>query len=317
MGDLYITPEASRAWDALGLHPPSVFSAENVWKPPKPTWTAAFDETAYAFDKSLTVHKSGHLAGSKSMASIWACMKQLTEPDATLTSFITNIPWKSIGLKIPPDLPVGRSAIMPDEKNMVTCANITPQYAFVDLHIDHGKHGLTTVIGIDGKAAVKLWALYPPTEKKFAVYKRCLGENDMFHKAQPELELGSFVLTTDDQAIYLPPGCLHSTLTLRGGLTPGIEFMSCECLDVAVRVWDIPVSHFTMKTSDHWPLMDAIRLTLLNPERSSLGLTVLCIRIDKLKPGLTYRNRIRSLLVDLDIVCESCGQHSRDHRPKA
>jgi hypothetical protein len=61
----------------------------------------------------------------------------LTVPDPTLTTFITNIPWSrgSIGLKIPSDILDSLDAIIPQKKNIVTCANITPQYTFVDLHI--------------------------------------------------------------------------------------------------------------------------------------------------------------------------------------
>jgi len=61
----------------------------------------------------------------------------------------------------------------------------------------------------------------------------------LFINLQGRLDGGEFSIQTEKSAIYLPPGCTHSTVTLSGGLTLGITFTTSECLNVACAMWDL------------------------------------------------------------------------------
>ena len=52
-----------------------------------------------------------------------------------------------------------------------------------------------------------------------------------------KLEHASFTVTTPSEVIYLEPGDLHATVTLKGGLTPGIEYVSGDSVLMTYEMW--------------------------------------------------------------------------------
>jgi hypothetical protein len=64
-------------------------------------------------------------------------------------------------------------------------------------------------------------------------------------------------------AIYLGPGCLHSTYTLKGGIVPGINYTTKQCLEVIVTLIEIELLHFkTLELADIQPVLETIILCL-------------------------------------------------------
>ncbi|KAI1318353.1 hypothetical protein F5Y16DRAFT_135267 [Xylariaceae sp. FL0255] len=113
---------------------------------------------------------------------------------------------------------------------------------------------------------------------------------------------------TEDQAIYLPLGCIHSTYTLQGGLTPGIEFSTIECLEPAAKIWDINSERARLCGNDCYPLLEAVIMGLRSGRSDRLlkSMELLCPkykRVCKLNPVIWSKVR-----KELPRNCSECGK---------
>jgi hypothetical protein len=64
-------------------------------------------------------------------------------------------------------------------------------------------------------------------------------------------------------AIYLGPGCLHSTYTLKGGIVPGINYTTKQCLEVVMTLIEIELHHFEiLEPADIQPVLETVILCL-------------------------------------------------------
>ncbi|KAH6959692.1 hypothetical protein BKA56DRAFT_459979, partial [Ilyonectria sp. MPI-CAGE-AT-0026] len=80
-----------------------------------------------------------------------------------------------------------------------------------------------------------------------------------FIALQGKLERGEFTVQSAPDAIYLPPHCLHITVTLKGGLVPGINYTTADCLQVASKLLKIELRSFQEpRPTDFRPLLECI-----------------------------------------------------------
>ncbi|CAJ2508624.1 Uu.00g136500.m01.CDS01 [Anthostomella pinea] len=207
-----------RESDDMGLKAPFFVSSGQCWEK-KPLSTDEFlDDLLDGFSKQKTqIYKRGIGHFPCESAPITQVLKQLWFPDPESTFYAVNMEAKSAVMRIPECL---YGIYNLDPKDIKTTTNITPQFSFVDIHVDHGRHGLTAL----SEDCVKLWALYPLSDYNKAKLSEVYNKNSLFIALQGRLEKGEFCIQTAAEALYLPPGYIHATVTLRGGLTPGIQF---------------------------------------------------------------------------------------------
>ncbi|KAJ5537509.1 hypothetical protein N7494_006988 [Penicillium frequentans] len=152
-------------------------------------------------------------------------LSQLIDPDLNKPAFLTGLRLPSIdhfGFCSPCEM---STTIEPfDETN--DQVNLTPKYSFVDLHIDYGADGLSTVIG----DCRKIWLLYPPTDDNLNAMKSIDGQRGKLVRLMRRLEGGVLVETTSSHAIFLPAGCAHATFTLQGGYLVAKDFTTAKSL---------------------------------------------------------------------------------------
>ncbi|ETS87458.1 hypothetical protein PFICI_01286 [Pestalotiopsis fici W106-1] len=195
------------------------------------------------------------------------------------------------------------------DNDILTSINVTPKYTFVDLHIDHGKHVVTTSHG----GCVKLWATYPLTDENRRLYAKECAQNDIFIRLHDKLERGVFLITTDGVAIKLPPGCLHATLTLRGGVVPGFEYTTASCLGVSAAVWDLHSAAFKMGRDGDIPLFEALIMALRSDHQDirTEAFQTLCPRWKTLgKCKCTELSKLKKLC---GLSCHHCGKAWKVH----
>ena len=108
------------------------------------------------------------------------------------------------------------------QKAGIRTSNYATKGAFVDLHIDGGKEGLSALLA----NCEKVWLLAPMTPKNSAVFQSAARVTDRYlHYCLPQLE-GCIVTTTNSkEVLYIPAGCLHSTITVSAGFLIGIDFV--------------------------------------------------------------------------------------------
>ncbi|TLS20440.1 uncharacterized protein PpBr36_11279 [Pyricularia pennisetigena] len=116
---------------------------------------------------------------------------------------------------------------------------IAPSGSFTDAHIDMGSHGLAAI----GPGVMKLWGLWPGTEKNVRMLGRLKCEAAKKAKetttwaefvladAVSQLEHGIWVMTEPFDLLHMSPGTIHAVYTISGGILVGTNFVSAD--DVA------------------------------------------------------------------------------------
>lgn len=155
--------------------------------------------------------------------------------------------------------------------------------------------------------------MWPPTDDNLEIYRECFANPALWKEREGNLKHSCFVVTTEDLAIHLPPGWLHATVTLRGGGTSGIEFMSADCLRISKRVWGIESSAPEKDPGDNKPLVDAILSALDHENTQGEGLAELCGLTGKLKLQGSQKKELASILRTLGTKCRHCDRIGKDH----
>ena len=93
-------------------------------------------------------------------------------------------------------------------------SNWVSKGAIFNFHMDAGMEGLSAVV----KPCIKVWFLAPPTPTNLETLKRS-------PELRPEDYEGCVMtVTTHEEVIYLPAGCIHGTFTFEAGFLTGITF---------------------------------------------------------------------------------------------
>ncbi|KAF2245041.1 hypothetical protein BU26DRAFT_508397 [Trematosphaeria pertusa] len=125
-------------------------------------------------------------------------------------------------------------------------ANITPKYTFVDTHNDNGLH----VLSICGKRCTKLWVIHPPTSENMKAFYRYYGHENTFGKFEPLAKGGLCFLQFPHDAIYLPPGTLHTIYTIEGGCLTGTTWASNTSLFASAQIFEQDVQKGVLNMLD-------------------------------------------------------------------
>ncbi|KAI1181799.1 hypothetical protein F5B17DRAFT_423523, partial [Nemania serpens] len=198
-------------WSSIGLQPPSLFPSAESW--------TDFNERTTIFCRSSPRNP------------------QLGQPNISSALYAINMTSQSPRIRIPEQF-----YHKVYENSYKTTTNITPQFSVIDLHVDCSSNGITLLY----RGCIKLWALYPLT-KNYDKLARAYQSNAMFADLQGMLKGGKFCVQTELQALYLPPGYIHSTITLQGGLTPGIMFTTAQCLRPIAKTRKLDCLYFFVR----------------------------------------------------------------------
>lgn len=110
---------------------------------------------------------------------------------------------------------------------------------------------------------VKLWALYPPTPGNLSVWAEHRQSNKIFEDILADLENGKIAVQNSDEAIYLPPGYIHATYTLEGGIAFGINYTTKECLPIITKLVNTEMEHYEkIGKEDVTPLLESINICI-------------------------------------------------------
>ncbi len=84
---------------------------------------------------------------------------------------------------------------------------------------------------------VKLWFLYPPSAHNLDIFYAYKGQEGKFLRLFGQLQDYILVLTTAQDIIYMPPGCLHSVYTIKGGLLLGLNWSGAKDIHIVSEVF--------------------------------------------------------------------------------
>lgn len=178
--------------------------------------------------------------------------------------------------------------------------------------LNWGMGGLTAL----RNGCVKVWALWPGRgnlETFCRLEETCAG--DMFVPALAELRGAIFIITDDSEALYLPPGCLHTTVTTQGGFVPGITFSSAKGLEATAAHLCTNVKDIVDASADHRaPLLEALVMGFwFEDVETSLGPAILCELFSRLeslaKRTPTYAERLQKA----GPTCRICSRSWKRH----
>lgn len=126
---------------------------------------------------------------------------------------------------------------------------------FVELiDVDHGEHAILTV----DPGCAKVVAIAPDIEENRAIMAMDNSENLFSAIVGAKVEV-IVILLTSETAFYMPPGLLHATYTICGGITSILGFVSPESLEPAAYACDTqPAADF--KAHSVRVLLTAVKL---------------------------------------------------------
>ncbi|KAI1819147.1 hypothetical protein F4861DRAFT_544207 [Xylaria intraflava] len=295
-------------YTSFGVPPPSLLPVNECWLR-KPADEAFLSELVEGFKKQPTdIYMSGmpHEPTTKSIDDV---VHQLRQPVMDSAFYAVNLEdfKKSAVIKMPESL----EHLRPWEGTLRCIMNITPKFTTVDLHIDFGTHGLT-LLALD---CVKLWAIYPLTPENFRVFSQHYHSNNRFLDMASQLTKGDFFIQTVDEAMYLPPGCIHSTVTIRGGLVPGAIFISVESLAATEKIWNLDwEKNGEGKEDTHSePFLKALTMAFEEGTRGERkkAQKILCKNYKKLVQQ--DKKGVRKLVHNQKTACVVCGKEWKNH----
>ncbi|EEA18485.1 hypothetical protein PMAA_102620 [Talaromyces marneffei ATCC 18224] len=233
--DLYpiadIPPKVRSLWQSCTTSVPTLYNSSQCWTVRIPSVRElvidALVRTENARSRPVSeedfrISCQGEINGSMDYR---IALAQLIDPDPVQPVFLTGLRLPSAencGFRCPYDL----CAVVEPEEECNVQVNMTPRYSFVDLHIDYGADGLSTLIG----ECRKIWLLYPPSKANLRAMKTVENQRVKLSRIMHQLEGGIMVATNASHAIYIPAGCIHATFTLQGGFLIAKDFTTSESL---------------------------------------------------------------------------------------
>lgn len=252
--------------------------------------------------KSIHIYRSGQAQSPVLHSSVFKVLDCYYRPDPCETYFATNIPSKSHLMRMPSSYTGPELYANP----IPVTTNLTPKFCAVDPHIDWGRRVLTLM----QRGGVKLWALFPGPPN-FGVYNQIEQDDDVFIKCLQQLRGGKFIIP-EKEALCLPPGCIHGTITLRSGLTTGVEFSSAECIEAASSVFDMNLQkNGKMPAGDYRALLESCTMGFrsMQSDTRRLADTTFCKRFSLLQKGTNQNYFFEEALVaakEVDTICLAC-----------
>ncbi|KAI4599631.1 hypothetical protein KJ359_001728 [Pestalotiopsis sp. 9143b] len=132
--------EPSKYWKEIGLDPPSIFPAKEIWLHTPGDDDEVLDDLLHNYDnRQSMVFVRGEPSRPLSGA-LPKVLRQLKIPDERQTLSAFNIRSSVLSMKIPE---VISARYPPDSAENTVEVNITPRGAVVDLHFDPLSHGIT------------------------------------------------------------------------------------------------------------------------------------------------------------------------------
>ncbi|KAH7114116.1 hypothetical protein EDB81DRAFT_921206 [Dactylonectria macrodidyma] len=289
---------------------PVIFPDEECWT--NPNDNGLLNEILQSFDQNRDkVYSVGAPHKPDEVANLYDVIEQLYEPNVRCPKYAVNLasetairkPERFIHHKTDPHV------------TLTTTTNITPQYARVDVHADRGYH----VISILRKNGIKLWGFYPPTKQNLELYRQHRVSDSIFIQHHNEFQGGKFCVQQHGEAMYIPPGYLHITYTVKGGILPGTQYLTQDCLSVASHLLEIDRSTCGLSDGDCQPLLETIYLNLQSnePSNQNEAMEVFCEWTSKDKKfkqsKLSIHKTVKDKLRSMGLNCTRCKKPGVNH----
>ncbi|KAH7070825.1 hypothetical protein FB567DRAFT_539286 [Paraphoma chrysanthemicola] len=168
---------------------------------------------------------------------------------------LNNVYWLldvDVGVELnpPADLTMGR-VVFNIGLAFTQTANITPKFSFVDAHIDDGVH----VLSICGPGCVKLWIVHPPTAHNMTALARYETNSNIIGNFEPLAEGGCCFLQFPGDAVYLPPGAIHTIITIAGGCLTGLTWVSDASLVPSAQILARDIEQSSKRTKSSFKIL--------------------------------------------------------------
>ena len=212
---------------------PSTFPAQECWVQRPESADLFLDALSRTFYEKETSIYSRQNPTPISQPKLAVVIRQLYQPTEHEAFFAINIPGGA-KVKIPE-----REGAHHQQSSVGTTSNLTPAFSYVAPHIDGGDNVLALLYPVETHTAIKIWAVFPPTEHNLGVHKNSYVGRDLFVHPFPSesgYERGLVIVQSEKDAMLLPPGWIHATFTLYGCITTGVQYASRASLESTARI---------------------------------------------------------------------------------
>ncbi|KAK9625528.1 hypothetical protein V6Z98_005601 [Aspergillus fumigatus] len=211
----HIPPSVLSLWTDSTSSPPRVLSASGCWPSGQPGFQETWSATTRLARKDIRVYERGELKGDPTAAYC-----QLAQPDHRNPIYIIGAMPAALIARYPFHVSEEFFETATPFLEQQVSFNVTPTFSVVQIHIDYGMEGLSVPLG----DCEKIWFMWPPTERNLSLMANESGQLAKLIRLAPLLEGGILLQTDSDHALTIPSGCLHATLTIKGGFLVTKDF---------------------------------------------------------------------------------------------
>ena len=150
--------------------------------------------------------------------------------------YMVNIPITGKGWTMEPNKQTQKDLWMDTCQPLPLGVNINSVSTLINLHVDGGFHGFSQALHL----SKCLWVTFPPTVSNMQTYYTYPKHPNLMKLAMAMgmgkefniklLEGGRMAILDSIQVMYLPPGCMHMTITLKTRALVGIVYSSPESI---------------------------------------------------------------------------------------
>jgi hypothetical protein len=230
-------------------------------------------------------------------------------------SSVLNLPLPTEDIRLALPARFGRTIITPELAEVYT-ANLGFANQVINFHIDMGYAGLSALAG----DCEKIWLLAPPREDNVNM----LADEEHTLLSLVENLDGLVVMRqTAAEVMFLPPGVIHATVTIKTGILYGCNFRTRENIFGAtmglLHMMDEPDEEAAWEERDRvirtW--IDTLRVIAQHGDDRDVGEAVFSIRVKMMK-RLRRSGAFRHWAAEIERLVKECYPQARlrEKQPK-
>jgi hypothetical protein len=218
-------------------------------------------------------------------------LKHLHQNNPKKVIWASNVPVSNVVFR-PPLSIAGNQVVYSTNVVFYPTANVASKYTFIDTHI--GKyysswniehivltlidHGLN-VLSVCDKRCAKLWVIHPPSTANMKAFDLASGQPNVFGRFEPRATEGLCFFTFPNDAIYLPPGTIHTVYTIAGGCLTGTTWASDTALLASAQLFEQEFRKGESIAGSFTNFVESLSCAVQNPENSvdiACALKIIC-----------------------------------------
>ena len=123
------------------------------------------------------------------------------------------------------------------------------------------------VLSVCDDRCVKLWIIHPPSPPNMKAFSLAYGQTNVFGRFEPLASQGLCFFTFPNDAIYLPPGTIHTVYTIASGCLTGTTWASDTGLLASAQLFEQDYRKRESMTASFTTMIQSLWCAVQKPDK--------------------------------------------------